>query len=281
MNIGVLGATGRLGSQLVSMGATPIKADVRNKELRLPEGFDVVVNCAAYTHVDAAETPDGYLQAVDLNYRAVRNIHAACRQVGAHLFHLSTDYVFGGKHGPYTEEHRVPAEDDQPINAYGLTKLAGEAVLLDVPGATIIRTTGLYGGVSKKHDFLKHIITVLQSCIPISVTDNLRGNQTYIPHLAESIIALARRGAYPNLIHLASQDIMSRFEFAHVIASIFELDDSWITSSTSGKVPGWIAKRPERAGLETDYARSLGLPIYSVIKGVIEAHENWDRNSSV
>lgn len=281
MNIGVLGATGRLGSQLVSMGATPIKADVLNKELRLPKELDVVINCAAYTHVDDAESDEGYKRAVAVNYRAVQTIYDACQHIDAHLIHISTDYVFGGNYGPYSEDTRIPKENDQPINAYGLTKLAGEAVLLDSYGATIVRTTGLYGGVSGKHDFLKHVVTVLQAGIQFSVTDTLIGNQTYIPHLAEAVLRLCGRPSKPNLIHIASSNVMSRYEFAHLIASIFDLDDRLIRSTSSAMVPGWVAKRPERAGLATDYARSLGLPIYSVIKGVIEAHENWDRNSSV
>lgn len=284
MKFGVIGSKGRLGSQLVAMGGTPINIDIANGFVTVPR-LDVIINCAAYTRVDDCEQPEGYKIAQRVNATAVLDVYKACRDVGAHLIQLSTDYVFGGKYGPYTER-RLPKRGDEPLNSYGLTKLAMEGMLYDLPGVTIVRTTGLYGGVSKRKDFLSHVVLCLRDNTPIKVTETLIGNQTYIPHLADALIFVANRVCedrycMPHMLNLASSDVMSRYDFAIEIAKMWKLDSKLVIPATSQEIPGWVAKRPEFGGLVCSLAIGLEIPIHKIRDGLRSAHIDWWRSGDV
>ena len=100
----------------------------------------------------------------------------------------------------------------------------------------------------------------------IDVVKSLRANQTYVPHLAEALVVLAILAKPPRVLNLGSKDVISRYEFALMIASAFGLDKELIHPVTN--VDGWVAKRPTKGGLRTNLAEKLGLPIYTVKEGL-------------
>lgn len=291
-SIGILGANGRLGSELRFRGFRPLECDITDPQavdavINPDAGLKAVINCAAYTDVDGCEQPGNQHNAMLVNFNAISNIAFACRESGVHLYHLSTDYIFAGKRGPYTEEHEIPEEEDAPVNYYGLSKLGGEAVLLSLMSEvpyTIIRTTGLYGGISGRPDFLSNVIKTLSAGNMMKVTNTLIGNQTYVPHLAKNIEQLVVRELKPRIINLGSKEVMSRYQFAFAIASKWGLDTRLLEPVANVDVPGWIAKRPTQAGLVVDRAGErgkYGIRTYTVQEGLQEAYEHWNSNRTV
>lgn len=274
----VTGYNGRLGSELVSMGCSPLDVNVADENLKIdldPEQ-DIIVNCAAKTDVDACEETKNkaayYWQAVAVNGNGTKNLSEGWGDKGR-IIHISTDYVFSGKRGPYTENFE--SDDDVPTRkmSYAVTKFMGEMYAKLYSNVYIVRTTGLYGSrTSPKGDFLNMILDNFSNGIePIFVTNELRSNQTYIPHFAKALLDYCQLEKMPKIIHIASKEIISRYEFAFMIADVFGLDGSKIIPCKNSEVPGWKAERPKRAGLRTDLAVSLGLPIYSIIDGLNEA----------
>jgi dTDP-4-dehydrorhamnose reductase len=274
MKIYVTGHRGRLGSELVRAGCAPLTWDHREVDitdldlLRAVVGDtqpDVIINCAAYTAVDVCERGEGFEKALKVNSRGVANLLEAFT---GRLIHISTDYVFSGTNGPYSEKQKY---GDGAVNGYGFTKLGGEAVFLSErrPGDIMIRTTGLYGNTH--HDFVKLVRTTLGAGEPLYVTRSLHGNQTYIPHLAEALIHIAHRpDEFRNItvLHVASAEVVSRYEFALKIAEVFGLDKRLLNPVSSKIIPGWIADRPMKGGLRIQKAKKLGVPIYTIRQGL-------------
>lgn len=272
MKIGITGYKGRLGMELVEnwecyrlpcdiTDENEIVADI--KDLRP----DVIINCAAITAVDKCEDPEYNRLAMRVNTRGPEYLR---RNFRGKLIHISTDYVFDGKRGPYTEKAKP-----HPINAYGYSKWGGEIVLKenDYPGQTVVvRTTGLYGGASDAGDFASFVIGKAYSMEPLDAVENLRSNQTYIPHLAEALVELAHREWIERfeILNLASLDVISRYEFATMLGNAFTTDyvRFKLNPVKSSDIPGWVAKRPVKGGLKTFKARRRGFPIYSVYDGI-------------
>ena len=145
---------------------------------------DVVVNAAAYTNVDKAESePD---QAYLVNATGPLNLAQECERRSATLIHLSTDYVFdGGKRGYYTEEDPVA-----PLGVYGLSKLDGERnVATTCPQHVILRTAWVYSPYG--HNFVKTMLRLAESRSELSVVGDQHGSPTYAPHLADAIVSIA------------------------------------------------------------------------------------------
>lgn len=280
----ITGYRGRLGSQLISMGCRPLEVDVSREDLLIdlsPEN-DIIVNCAAKTDVDRCEhDQDYYWKAVEVNGYGTRNLADGWkrgvkteehpdRQSGK-IIHISTDYVFGGKNGPYSESFELDTDVPTRRMSYAVTKFMGELYAKLYDCVYIVRTTGLYGGVSPKNNFLNMILDNFSNGVePIYVTNELRSNQTYVPHFAEALLAYCQSDMR-EIIHIASKEVISRYEFAFMIAEVFGLDGSKIIPCRNDEVMGWLAERPKKAGLKTNLASLLGLPIYSIIDGLKEA----------
>lgn len=267
----VTGPNGRLGSQLVSIGAIPFQDDVLYLTAEI-EPDSTIINCAALTDVDRCEMEDEYYcDAIEVNYRGP--VKLAETYPNSRIIHISTDYVFGGKHGPYSEKSEF-LESDLPSkrSGYAVTKFAGEMAVRQLSNVSVIRTTGLYGSTNG-NDFLKFMLDWLSDGTQdkIFVTNELRGNNTYIPHLAEALMVYANSKQMLNLLHIASREVITRYEFALMIASVFGFDKSRITPCKNSEVPGWVAERPKKGGLKVGLAEKLGIPIYSILEGLEEA----------
>lgn len=200
-----------------------------------------VINLAAMTNVDKCESDRQ--TAWDLNVTLVENLARITRTIDARLVHISTDYVFDGTKGPYTET-AVP----NPISYYGKSKLAGENVCLaGNTNSVIIRTNVIYGPPRERPDFVRWVLDSLDSRTPIRVVDDQIGNPTYVDDLAEAIMRLGlskRTGLY----HVGGADFLSRYDFALRIAEFFKLDPSIISRVTTVEL-AQPAKRPLKLGL--------------------------------
>lgn len=281
MKIVVTGHKGRLGSELLKQGCVPfsvndIECDVTSQELikKALEACnpDIIINCAAVTRVDACETDADFARAIQVNTGGVSNLlEMVNNQVP--IIHISTDYVFSGRDGPYKEKDKPVWETSSkrfcPVNNYGWSKLGGEIMFVNWGsfGNCLVRTTGLYGNGS---DFVASLIDHLKNSLDISVTNELHSNHTYIPHLAEALIRICHdsKALRPQIVHLASSDILTRYEFALMVANTFGYDPKLIHPVSNKDIFGWVAARPTKGGLVTKYAEKRNLPIYSTLEGV-------------
>lgn len=205
---------------------------------------DVILNAAAATDVDWCE--DHREEAWNVNVVGVENLVEAAKKVGAKLIHVSTDYVFDGKGGPYDEEAR-PA----PISYYGKTKLAGEnAIRISGVPHAIVRAVVLFGhGINVRDNFALWVVRSLREGQRIRCATDMVGNPTYVADLSYAlarIFELGRSGLY----HVCGSDRISRFGFAQKIATAYGLDASLIQGVTTAEL-GRSAHRPLSSGFIT------------------------------
>jgi dTDP-4-dehydrorhamnose reductase len=270
--ISVLGYAGRLGSEIAIQGADPLICDITKID-ELNEAIyrakpDIIINCAALTDVDNIESKEGYYKALEVNCWGIEKLLQA---FDGRIIHISTDYVFDGKRGPYGETYARYS----PINWYGYTKTGGEALFLTgaTKGSTLIRTTGLYGNRIGLPDFVSTIMERLGKGEEVLVTNELRHNQSYIPHIAEAILKLCELSNPPKVLNLGSREILSRYSFALLVATVFRYDINLVKPCINLSVPGWKAPRPAKAGLKVDLAEKYHLPIYNIIDGLNDLKE--------
>ena len=225
---------------------------------------DVVVNCAAWTAVDAAETHEA--DALAVNGGGPANLSAACLSAaGARLVQLSTDYVFDGTAlQPYAED-AVPA----PRTAYGRTKLAGEqAVLGQLPDAGyVLRTAWLYG--ARGANFVRTMIRLERLRPELDVVDDQHGQPTWTADVAGQIIALIQREAAPGVYHATSSGQTTWCGLAREIFRLLGADPARVRAVPSSAMDR-SAPRPaytvlghdgwSKAGIEPigDWQQSLG-----------------------
>jgi dTDP-4-dehydrorhamnose reductase len=210
---------------------------------------DVVVNPAAYTDVDGCERdPD---RAWAVNALAVRHLAEACGRAGAHLVHVSTDYVFDGAKGsPYHEW-----DETGPLGVYARSKLAGEREA--GPGATVVRTSWVYG----RHggNFVQTVLDRAAAGQPLRFIDD----QTGTPTNAEDLALLLRRLAVsrvPGLFHGTNGGQVTRYQQAREILAAAGRDPEQAEPITSDELP-WVAPRPVYTVLDNAALRLSGMPL--------------------
>ncbi len=223
---------------------------------------EVIVNAAAMTNVDACEMERQL--AWTLNVTVVEHLVRIARATDAHLVHLSTDYVFDGEAGPYTEQD-LPS----PINYYGKSKLAGEnAITTAGIDHTILRTNVVYGPPSGRPDFVQWVIKALDTSRPITVVTDQFSNPTYVDDLAMAIIRVVERKR-TGLYHIGGADYLSRYDFARRIATFFKVSTDLIRPITTAELQQ-AAKRPLKGGLVSLKAQAmLGLRFRGVESGLV------------
>ncbi|MDL1891326.1 dTDP-4-dehydrorhamnose reductase [Sphingobacteriales bacterium CHB3] len=249
------------------VGAQYQRVDITNKKdvksLVFGCNPDVIINAAAMTNVDACETEREMCWKI--NVEGVENIVEAAKRADTKVIHVSTDYVFDGKAGPYTEDDRP-----EPLSYYGKSKLASEtAVRTGGVPYMIARTMVLYGfAPGVKPNFALWLIDSLESGKPVNVVDDQFGNPTLVDDLAYGLIQafeMERTGIY----NIAGRDIVSRYEFALKLAKVFNLDPHLITpiKTSTLKQP---APRPLKSGLITLKAEvELGYRPSTVEQGLL------------
>jgi len=262
----ITGASGLLGSKIAELAVklgyevysgylthepthgTPLKLEVRDIDA-LRRIFDkvkpeVVIHTAALTDVDKCEI-DKEL-AWNINVEGTRNVAELSKRYEAFLVYVSTDYVFKGDKGMYRE-----TEEANPVNYYGLTKLEGERRVIDILDEyCIARSSVIYGSrpASGKVNFALWIIERLRRGEAVNVLRDQWNSPTLNTNLAEMIIEIAERKLI-GIYHLAGATKVSRYEFASMIAEVFDLNKELIRPVTMNKLE-WIAPRPRDSSLD-------------------------------
>ncbi len=223
---------------------------------------NVIVNCAAFTNVDACETERELSWRINVD--GVKNLIIACRKENCKLIHISTDYIFDGKNGPYTEE-ATPS----PVSFYGRSKLAAEnAVTTSTINYTILRTMVLYGtGVNVKPNFAVWMINMLKNNEPIKIVDDMIGNSTMADDLAYAILKSIEKNL-KGIYNIAGIDIISRYDFAMILCDVFKFDKNMITKIKTKDLQQ-AAARPLNSGLTTLKAETqMGFKTMDSLEGI-------------
>ena len=212
---------------------------------------DVIMNAAAYTAVDKAETDR--VRAMKINALGAENIALVARQYGSRLIHISTDYVFDGrKKTPYNED-----DSPCPINFYGLSKWEGETRILNIlPNAVILRASWIFSEYGD--NFVQRILKLAESHGEIKVVNDQFGCPTYGGDVALAMIKLAERVESQGIYHFCGDQKVSWCEFAQTIFIIAQYDVI-VKGIDSGSYPT-NALRPTNSVLSCDKIRDLGIP---------------------
>ena len=266
----IAGAAGQVGSDLTAELAASRPGDdviaAGRSDLDITDragvlGFvrearpDVIVNCAAYTAVDAAESEEERADAV--NGWGAEHLAAAASQWGVRLIHLSTDYVFAGTDSAPLLENEPPA----PLSAYGRSKALGERLVLSQSGEMyVVRTSWVYGRVGG--NFVKTIAGLARTQDRIDVVDDQHGTPTWSAHLARGLGALGAAPAArcpPGVWHLTNGGATTWFHFARAIVSGLGEDPEMVHPVARSDVRR-PAARPGFAVLSTTKWEQHGLP---------------------
>lgn len=224
----LIGASGLLGSALKEelenlkynvLTPTHTELDI-TKDFMLDQYFiknkpDIVINCAAYTNVNKAETESRLCNLI--NVIGTNNIVNACKITGSKLVYLSTEYVFDGKkQSPY-----VPNDETNPLNVYGYTKMLGENIVKDLEEHYIIRTSWLYDNYG--NGFPQKIINLANSHKEITVVNDQIGSPTYVKDLAKGITKIISTNNY-GIYHLTNKGYCSFYDLANKVKELQNLD---------------------------------------------------------
>ena len=272
MNILVTGANGQLGNEMriVAKGSSDqyiftdvteqvgvqttflditdldaIRTLVKEKDVR------AIVNCAAWTNVDAAEAPENRALVEKLNAEAPENLARAMKEVGGWLVQISTDYVFG------KEPYNTPCRPDQkgtPTGVYGETKRLGEEKIKEVwansdgstGGYVIIRTAWLYSEYGK--NFCKTMLNLTQTKPQLKVVFDQCGTPTYALDLAKAIQVIVQKPVQ-GIYHYSNEGVCSWYDFTQMIARIAGHKDCDIRPCLSAEYPSPV-KRPAYSVLD-------------------------------
>ena len=266
MNILVTGAHGLLGRSLLRQPSTaaligcgrgpdPVGGRAYHQvDLTDPgsaEGLlavvrpDWVIHTAALTNVDRCQTEPDLARLV--NRDMVAHLAVACRRHNAGLMHLSTDYVFDGRDGPYGE-----GDAPNPLSHYGVLKLESEQLVLQQGlRGVVIRTLWLFGCVAHtRPNLVTWPLGALLKGESVHIVDDQWGNPTYVDDLARTLINLCRDEAH-GLFHMGGASYMTRYEMTLRLARFFGLEEGLVKAQSTAAT-NQQAARPLRSGLRTD-----------------------------
>ena len=253
MNILVTGANGQLGNEMRRLGAVSpnnyiftdvAELDITNADAVMnavkAASVDIIVNCAAYTNVDKAESDEATAELI--NATAVANLAAAMKEVGGTLFHVSTDYVFGSEgNTPRTEDMSL-----NPLGVYGRTKLHGEHAIADSGcKALIFRTAWLYSEFG--NNFLKTMMRLTAEREQLNVVFDQVGTPTYAGDLALAIFSIIEAGVYEGnegIYHFSNEGVCSWYDFAVEIAAAAGNANCRINPCHSSEFPSPVTRPP-------------------------------------
>lgn len=264
----VTGSNGQLGSELkdlsgqypqfnfVFLSREDVSITEKEKLQKVFEQYHPawLVNCAAYTAVDKAETEQE--TAFEINGNAVGHLAFLCHGYKTGFIHISTDYVFNGnKKLPWKEE-----DETDPLNVYGASKLLGEFMAQkNNPDSIIIRTSWVYSSYGK--NFVKTMLRLMKEKDSLSVVNDQQGCPTYAADLADAIMHIIGHGEIiPGIFHYCNQGLITWFEFAQGIRNRINSGCQLHPISTS-QFPT-PAARPAYSALDTSkIRRSYGIGI--------------------
>ncbi len=202
---------------------------------------DFILNAAAFTNVDLSEKEREI--AWKINVKGVEYLAEVSRVIDSHLIHISSDYIFDGSKGPYSE-----GDKPNPLGYYGRTKLASENVL-KISGTlnTVLRTNVLYGIADSRPDFVRWVVNSIRDKKEIRIVTDQINNPTFIDDLVQAInkiIEYKKTGIY----NIGGKEFLSRYDFTMQIADYFQLDKNLISAIITSDL-NQAAKRPLKSGL--------------------------------
>jgi len=291
----VIGDTGLVGSKLASIAqsasleaygthnardsplphSSHLDITDRNATIRLVETIrpKAIINTAALHNVDYCETHRE--EAEKVNVEGTRNLANAAAKINCRLVHLSTDYVFDGSSGHYTEE-----DDPHPLHYYAQTKLESEKVASEAPSYAIARPSVIFGwnpleatGVpsssGKTINFAMFVLDKLKNNQTIKAVSDQYSSPTFADNLAEALLKLAKLHSN-GTFHTAGRSCLSRYEFAIKIAERFGYSSSLVQPVLTSDFKQ-LAQRPKNSCLRVDKAeRTLGIRFLTAEEGISE-----------
>jgi dTDP-4-dehydrorhamnose reductase len=268
MKILVTGANGQLGYELRNVleeRHPGVTAYVDIDELDLTDrqavevylkqnNFSHIINCAAYTAVERAE--EEKLKCASINIDGIANLGRFADELGLHIVHISTDYVFDGEScRPYTESDKV-----NPVSQYGATKRKGETALLGLaPDSVVIRTSWLYS--PNGHNFVKTMLRLAKEYGKVNVVCDQIGTPTYARDLAETIVDIVFAPQWVSgIFNYSNEGVCSWYDFAVAIFEAAQMEchvEAILTDQTNAPV-----KRPyysvlDKTKIKATYCKSV------------------------
>ena len=273
MKVILIGANGQLGRcikdrtpnswDLISMSSSELDITDLDQVTSTIEQYcpDAIINTAAYTAVDKAESDEA--QAFAVNAVGVKNLALSCESNNIRLIHISTDYIFDGT----ADQPYLTTDIPNPISVYGRSKLAGELlVLAHSSQSQIIRTSWLYSEYG--HNFVKTMIRLAEEGRDeVKVVNDQLGCPTYAGNLAQAIIGLLNKPINNRLLHYSDSDIMSWYEFAQDIFAYRQrqgLSYCQVEPVASTAYPTPV-KRPAYSVLESSFDMQNKVSLYTVL----------------
>ncbi len=241
----IIGANGQLGRALQARYPGAQAGDVEMLDITdraSVQNFDwskvsVVLNAAAYTNVDGAESPEGRVLAWKINAQAMANLAEVAREHDLTLVHISTDYVFDGTQAPHTE-----TEDFSPLSAYGASKAAGDLIVSQLPKHYILRTSWVIG---EGKNFVRTMLGVGQKGVSPSVVSDQIGRLTFTNTLVDAIDHLLSKVASFGTYNVSNGgEPASWAEITREIYSAANLPDIKVTDTTTAE---YFKDKPEAA----------------------------------
>jgi dTDP-4-dehydrorhamnose reductase len=254
---------GRLAAQAVDQGRNVLALTSAQWDITDPAAAetivtsgDVVINCAAYTNVDGAESDEARAYAV--NEAAPEHIARACARVGARLIHVSTDFVFAGDFAGEEPHPYEPGDETSPRGVYACSKRAGEvAVLAALPEAVVVRTAWVYTGGTGS-DFVAIMRKLAAGDGPIKVVDDQVGSPTYVADLADALLQVADDGVPGPILHAANEGVVSRFGLARAVFEECGADPERVNPVSTEEFPR-PAPRPTYSALSSRQSAAAGM----------------------
>jgi dTDP-4-dehydrorhamnose reductase len=258
----IVGANGQLGTALRAKYPRANYADIGELDITNPQsvstfdwsGTDIILNAAAYTNVDGAETAEGRVAAWSVNASAVANLAHACQKHGMTLVHISSDYVFDGTKKPHTEE-----ESFSPLGVYGQSKAAGDLVAATLEKHYILRATWVIG---EGKNFVRTMLGLAEKGISPSVVADQIGRLTFTSELVRIIDHLLTTGA-PYGTYNATNDgapaswaEMTREIFAEAGYDSLTVTDTTTAAYFAGKEG--VAPRPLESEMDLQKLHATG-----------------------
>lgn len=210
-----------------------------------------IINCAAMTNVDQCEQEKEKCDL--LNVVAVKTLTTYCEHNNTHLIHISTDFIFDGKNGPYREE-----DEPNPLNYYGLSKLKSENVIKSSDiNYTILRTILVYGLVDNmsRSNIVLFVKQSLENRKEITMVNDQYRMPTLVDDLAQSCYMAIKNKAY-GVYHISSCELISIYDMALQIAQVFELDNKYIKPISTVQL-NQLAQRPSKTGFDLKKSHAI------------------------
>lgn len=270
-NIPVRGTAHKRFSASTPSSSSLLSLDITDKSqvdtLIASENPSVVFLCSALTAVDFCETnPD---IARRINVEGVRFVAEASERAGARVVFLSTDYVFNGRGGPYSEDDAT-----SPESVYGRTKLEAEKIILAVPASIVARTSVVYDWDPDSVNFAMQMIKRLGEKQPTSIVSDQWSHPTLARNLADILLALVDANAH-GVFNTVGPDYVSRYDFTVTLARAFGFDLSLLTSILTEQLKQ-AAPRPKQCDLRLEKLRAaIPTRLIGIEEGLALVHRDF------